>query len=242
MAEFSRVDVKEIKSDIPRSNFAESDIDRLADLILSCGGVLRPLIVKQVDIDNFVLIDGFLEYYGAVRAREKDPRRGELVNAFVVSPKDDLDIVQQQIAALSGTQAPTPPTTQLTTPHIPQSQEGASAWISSFETRLSETREEAFQSDRNLEIRVSQIEKRLAEKRQDDLLTFINHAEKLDLISKLSALNGSNQTKAEAIYDARSQKENGQFNGYQDLQKSTERLGSDGLLGLIDNWHRIYDH
>ncbi len=166
MMEFARVDVKEIKSYVPRSKFSEGDIERLADLILQCGGIFRPLIVKQVDIDHFILLDGFLEYYSAVRAREKEPRQGELVNTFVVPPKDDIEIVQQQIEILRG--KPTvatsvngsmPPTT--VSPH----QEVSSSWITSFETRLSEIREELFQAHRTLDSRVSQVEKRLEEKR-----------------------------------------------------------------------------
>ncbi|ETX02383.1 MAG: hypothetical protein ETSY1_03760 [Candidatus Entotheonella factor] len=245
MAEFARVDVKEIESHVPRSNFSEDEIERLADLILQCGGILRPLIVKQEDIDKFILLDGFREYYSAVRAREKNPRHGELVNSFVIAPKDDIEIVHQQITLLRGGQpevisvATIPSsssTMQCTTSKHPDI---SSTWISSFETRLSDTREESFQANRELEIRVSKLEKRLEAKQHHDLLEFINSADKLGLINKLISLNGTTSNKLEAIYEARLQKENGQFIGYQDLEKSTKNLGASGLLSLIDNWRRI---
>lgn len=76
MTEFARLDIKEIKASIPRANFTEAKIEQAADLILASGGVVRPLVVKQTDIDSYELIDGALEYFAAVRAGERSaPRR-----------------------------------------------------------------------------------------------------------------------------------------------------------------------
>ena len=88
---FGRADVSKITSDVPRSEFSEAKIEQLADLILQGGGVIRPLVLRQTGIDNYTVLDGHLEYYAAVRAREKDARRGEMVNAFIISKKDEDD-------------------------------------------------------------------------------------------------------------------------------------------------------
>ena len=88
MTEFAKVDLKEINSDVSRSSFSEQEIEQLADSILKNDSLLRPLIVKQTGIESFIVLDGHLEFYAAVRAREKNPRQAEMVNSFVISPKD----------------------------------------------------------------------------------------------------------------------------------------------------------
>ena len=89
MMDFGKVDLKEIKSDAPRSKFSEEQIEVLANAILENGGLIRPLILKQSDIDSYSVIDGHLEYYASVRVREKDARKGEMVNAFVIKPQQE---------------------------------------------------------------------------------------------------------------------------------------------------------
>ncbi|TFI52277.1 chromosome partitioning protein ParB [Mastigocladus laminosus UU774] len=99
MIDFYLVDVRNITSDIPRSNFSESDLENLADMILESGGIIRPLILKPTGLETYSVVDGHLEYYGAVRAREKNPRKGEMVNSLVTSPKIE-DLVLQQVRFL----------------------------------------------------------------------------------------------------------------------------------------------
>ncbi|MBD2594853.1 chromosome partitioning protein ParB [Nostoc spongiaeforme FACHB-130] len=98
MMKFYLVDVKDINSNIPRSNFSEADLDNLAEIILESGGIIRPLVLKPTDAENYTVIDGHFEYYAAVKAKEKNPRKGEMVNAFVISPKNE-DILLKQVAA-----------------------------------------------------------------------------------------------------------------------------------------------
>jgi hypothetical protein len=57
--------------------------------------------LKATGVETYTVIDGHFEYYAAVRAREKEPRKGEMVNAFVISPKEE-DIVVKQASAIRG--------------------------------------------------------------------------------------------------------------------------------------------
>lgn len=229
--DFAKIDVKEIESDVPRSNFSEQEIDQLADLILEGSGVLRPLILKQSGIDSFDVLDGHLEYYASVRAREKQPQQGEMVSAFVISSKEEA-VIQKQIQLLrkSESSTETPPSKTL------KENGESSNWISSFETRLSEIREVLFQTKREHEYRFDQIEKHFGEKQQSDLLDALNTLEKQDLITQLSRC-GLAKAKAEAIYNARSEQK---FDSYQDVVKRTKGLGAGGILSLIDGWMRIH--
>jgi ParB-like nuclease domain len=83
------VDVKNISSTVPISKFAESELDRLADTILAVDGLLRPLIIKEVEPEKYIVIEGHREYYAALKAKEKDLNKAEMVNAFVI--KDQLE-------------------------------------------------------------------------------------------------------------------------------------------------------
>ncbi|MCZ0904856.1 ParB N-terminal domain-containing protein, partial [Microcoleus sp. HI-ES] len=66
----SLVAVKRITSAVPRSNFAEPDLEKLARLILESGGLINPIIVRRNGMDAYEIVDGDFEYYAAVRAKE----------------------------------------------------------------------------------------------------------------------------------------------------------------------------
>lgn len=229
MVEFGRVDVKEVTSDVPRAKFSEERIQQLADSILESGGVVRPLVLKQLGIDRYALLDGHLEYYASVRAREIDPRRGEMVNAFIIASKEDEKGVIEQIQILGKTANPLPP----------EEINSLSHWITSFEQRLSELRETSFQNQRDYDYRLRQIEAMVGTKDRGDLLNALNTLEEQELVAELLKC-GIESKKVEAIYAARQKKENHRFSSYQDLIKSTKGLGEKGFVRLLDYWKRIH--
>ena len=234
MTEFAKVDLKEIKSDVSRSTFSEQDIEQLADSILKNDSLLRPLILKQTGIENFVVLDGHLEFYAAVRAREKNPRQAEMVNSFVISPKDE-STVNEQINFLRKSDKP------IINP-LPKSEniDGISNWITSFENRLTEMREVIFQNNQSNESRFNQLEKNLVEKSKENLLDVINTLKKEDIIQQLSRRYGLDKKKAEAIYEAREQKKDKKFESYSDVVKSTKGLGEKSFISLIDTWENLH--
>jgi ParB-like nuclease domain len=89
------VDIKDISSDLPRSNFVESDLEQLANLILATDGLIRPLIIKESGAEKYTVIEGHREYYAALKAKEKDSRKAEMVNAFVINPKIQPSAIEQ---------------------------------------------------------------------------------------------------------------------------------------------------
>lgn len=238
MADFAKIDVKEIECNVSRSSFSEDDIEALSDLILSSDGMFRPLILKQVGVEKYVVIEGQLEYFAAVRAREKNPRKGEMVNAFLVTSSDEA-VIQNQIELLNSTYRKTSDSrAEESSQHGNRGDGKNSEWISSFEKRLGEVREELFQVKRDHEYRFTRLEKDLDESSKLDLLELINTLDSSDLVSELSRY-GVTKGKVEAIHNARSSKERGKFDSYQDVVKSTKGLGAEGVLNLIDAWERI---
>ena len=232
MTEFATVDVKCITSDVSRSSFSEQEIDQLADSILKNDSLLRPLILKQTGIESFIVLDGHLEFYAAVRAREKNPRQAEMVNSFVISPKDE-STVNEQINFLRKSDKP------IIEP-LPKSEniDGVSNWITSFENRLSEMREVIFQNNQTNESRFKQLET-IIQKPKENLLDMINTLKKEDLIQQLSRY-GLPKKKVEAIYDAREQRKEKKFEGYSDVVKSTKGLGADSFISFIDAWENLH--
>ena len=52
MINFSYIDVSSIHADVPRSEFSEAEIAHLADIILECGGILKPIFLQQMDLES----------------------------------------------------------------------------------------------------------------------------------------------------------------------------------------------
>jgi ParB-like chromosome segregation protein Spo0J len=89
------IDVANISSDLPRSSFSETEIERLADSILASDGLLRPLILKESSVEKYTVMEGHREYYAAVRAKEKDVKKAEMVNAFVINAQMQRSTIDQ---------------------------------------------------------------------------------------------------------------------------------------------------
>jgi len=104
---FFLVDVKSITPSKPVEQFDKAEVEKLADSILECNGLIKPLVLKPAGPESYVVVQGDMEFHAAVRAREKDPRKGEMVNALVISPKAE-ETVLEQIQKLQGTATPSP--------------------------------------------------------------------------------------------------------------------------------------
>ena len=106
--DFFLVDVKSITASVPFEQIDKAQVEKLADSILECNGLLKPLVLKPTGPESYVVINGNKEYYAALKAREKDPRKGEMVNAFVIAPKAEGAISKQLEALENPDQTPSP--------------------------------------------------------------------------------------------------------------------------------------
>ncbi len=110
---FHLVDIKDIESDVDRSSFDEESLQELADSILATGCLLKPIVLKQISLMKFKVLDGHFEYHAAVSANKKDTQRilSGMVTAFVL--KNSVlkleDAVKQQTNLLNNraTERPT---------------------------------------------------------------------------------------------------------------------------------------
>jgi len=232
MITFSLVDVKSITSNVPRSNFTEADLDNLADMILESGGLIKPLLVKVTGAESYTVVDGHLEYYAAVRAKEKNARQGEMVNAFVISTKIE-DIVAKQAAALRGV---TSPEKQVKTSSETTTLESR---LTNIELRLekqnNESRVEWTREIQKLENRLKEIETNIPQRIK--ALEALNNLSQDQLAIELQRSRiPSAQKIAQAIADSRQNKPQQKFDDYRDVVKSVKGLGDKTLLSIIDSW------
>lgn len=93
------VAVKKINSAVPRSNFSESELNRAAQLILKAEGIINPLVIRRTSLESYEVVDGDFEYHVAARAREIDPRKGEMIGAFIIDSENE-EVLLEQIKAL----------------------------------------------------------------------------------------------------------------------------------------------
>jgi ParB family chromosome partitioning protein len=95
----SLVAVKKITSTVPRDNFADRDLEKVAQLILELGGLINPIILRRNGMDAYEIVDGDFEYYAAAKAREINPQKGETIGAFILEPENE-ELLLEQVQAL----------------------------------------------------------------------------------------------------------------------------------------------
>lgn len=95
----SLVAVKKITSGRDRSAFPDEQINEIARLILRVEGVINPLILRRTGLDAYEVVDGDLEYYASVKAREIDPLKGEFLSAFILD-SDNEESLKKQVQML----------------------------------------------------------------------------------------------------------------------------------------------
>ncbi|MEH1822048.1 MAG: chromosome partitioning protein ParB [Nostoc sp.] len=198
MINFSLVDVKSIASNEPRSNFAEADLETLADIIIETGGIIRPLVVKVIGVDSYTVVDGHFEYYAAVRAREKNPRQGEMVNAVVIAPKLE-DLVVKQVASLKGIDSSTKQVTSQ--PETTKLEPRLANLELRFEKQFNEFKSEFLQERQRTDSKFKQLENLIPQKsEQSNPLSLLNSLDKDDLSIKLQRSQGGRIMSIRLLY------------------------------------------
>jgi ParB family chromosome partitioning protein len=98
----SLVAVKKITSRTAYSEFDREQIELLAQQILMAEGLISPLIISRTDFQSYAVVDGHFEYHAAVRAREIDPRKGEMISAYIIESENDVvgEAIAEQIKLL----------------------------------------------------------------------------------------------------------------------------------------------
>jgi hypothetical protein len=241
--DFYLVDVKSISSDIPRSNFNEDDLEKLADIILESDGIIKPVILKQTGVEEYSVVDGHFEYYVAVRAREKNSRKGEMVNSFIISPKVE-DLVLKQIKFLKTIENSQSEINSL--PQKAKSQPLANNQLSALEKQMSDLRIELSQEIQRLYSVVNQPKSQ----NQPERLTILEAFNKLnvrDLVFRLKTVNYS-EKKAIEIAEKLEKERNVPFTSLSSIiervklksgKRETKAISEKKMLQIVDTWSQL---
>jgi len=92
----SIVQLEKIHCDKPRRDFSETTLETAARLILASGGIITPLILRRIKDDFFELVNGYFEYYAAVKACELEPIKGDSIDAYVIEANNQ-SIMEAQV-------------------------------------------------------------------------------------------------------------------------------------------------
>jgi hypothetical protein len=76
------------------SQFNSSQIENLANLFLQAGDTVRPILLRKISPISFQILEGYFEYYAAMKAQEID-EQFTAIRAYVVPPNLESTILAQ---------------------------------------------------------------------------------------------------------------------------------------------------
>ncbi|MEA5570555.1 chromosome partitioning protein ParB [Calothrix sp. UHCC 0171] len=244
MTNFLMIDVSSINSNISRSSFQEEDLATLADMILESGGLLKPLVLRKIGFEKYEVVDGHFEYYAAVKAREKNPSEGEMVNAFVIVPEEE-DLALNQLSVLKQVDF-SEQTLQTPDRNSNFQQISTNYELSSLEKQVSELRIELMQERQNLYDSIQSLQNKAP--RNITPLEVFNTLTVLDLVFRLRT-GGFNDKKAVQIAEIIEKERNKkQFESLSDVitrvkiktgKRLLKGISADKMVQIVDTWSRV---
>lgn len=95
------IDLDDLLCRFPRSNYSETLIEQLGVSISAVGGLLRPLIVQTVRVEEFEhsvyeVVDGAIYYYAAMHANENFILLNR-VPCWVLAVPENLEAALEQL-------------------------------------------------------------------------------------------------------------------------------------------------
>ena len=242
MSEYYLVDVKSITSKAPRSKFNVDEIETLAQSILTAGGLLSPLLIKETGVDSYEILAGDREYYAAVRAREIEPRsvETETVNAFIVPNDLEKEAVKQFESLHKIQPTPLPIVSPNTT--LPTSTAIAEKRLTNLESRLDgalRNIEQIHQRDvQRLEKDLAIIQQQIPQKVKP--LEVFNTANTRELLQEMSKAGIRGKTAEKLIKEIEKTRNKASFTSFTDVVNRVEGLANKRMLTILDALGGMY--
>lgn len=237
----SLVAVKKITSKVPRSEFLDSELELAAHLILEAEGVINPIVVCRKSINSYEVIAGDFEYYAAAKAREINPRKGEMIGAFIVDDQKEK-VLKEQIKLLRK------PSNHLAEAKSDDSasQEYETILKNTLESRLAKT--EFWLEDRfgKLEDELKEIKNNSLEKME--LLDAFNRLSRSELIFRLKNAGLTDKIATQIATTVVRERSNKEFESLSDVvarikitsgRRQIKVISAEKMLALIDSWSKL---
>lgn len=246
----SLVAVKKINSYIPRSNFSNDKLEQVAQLILKAEGVINPLVLHRTSLESYEVVDGHFEYYAAARAREIDPRKGEMIGAFILEEENE-GVIQEQIKILRKQKKDVDEKENIGSFSIENSITNIELRI---ETLIQEFKSEQLSNRQKLEEEFKNIQNQISNGRSHQIsdrmspLDVFNDLNVTDLTSNLKSAGFADKKANQIAEIIECERKNGKFNSLIDVvervkikhgQRQNKCISSDKMVDIIDRWSRI---
>lgn len=227
------VSVKRITSSVERSHFSENEIEQAAQAILHAEGIINPIILEKKSLESYTVFSGDFEYYTAVRAREIDPRKGEMISAFIIEDdKEDAIKTQIEIFRKPHQNAVTIPTTTEKSDQKLLNMESRLNNIEvRFERQIKEVQDNYKSEVETLNKQLTEIKERLPE--PIDCLKALNTLTLPMLVSHLSRISIKTSI-LETLINER--EKNGGFKSCSDVVSRVKGLGDKTMIKIIDHF------
>ncbi|WP_107668023.1 hypothetical protein [Cyanothece sp. BG0011] len=227
------VSVKRITSSVERSHFSENEIEQAAQAILHAEGIINPIILEKTNLESYQVICGDFEYYTAVRAREIDPRKGEMISAFIIEDdKEDAIKTQIEIFRKSPQILPPIPTVNDNSDQKLLNMESRLNNIEArFERQLKEVQDTSKSEIEKLNKQLTEIKERLP--KPIDCLEALNTSSLSTLTSHLRSISIKTSI-LETLINER--EKNGEFKSCGDVVSRVKGLGDKTMIKIIDQF------
>lgn len=227
------VSVKRINSSVERSQFNENEIEKSAQAILDAEGIINPIILEKTSLESYEVVCGYFEYYAAVRAREIDPRKGEMISSFIIE-EDKEEAIKKQIEIFresNQTLPNTPTVTDDSEQKLLNMESRLTNIEARFERQLTEVQNKYKNEIETLNKELTEIKQRLPE--PIDCLKALNTLSLPILVSHLSR-SGINKSILEKLISER--EKNGEFKSCSDVVSRVKGLGDKTMIKIIDQF------
>ena len=236
----SLVAVRKITSTVPLSSFADDELEQAARLILEVEGIINPVVVRRTSRESYEVVDGHFEYYAAARAREIDPRKGEMIGAFVIDSENE-QIIQEQVKLLRKQKPVAPGNGNYGSDGIEARLINMESRFTNIDSRLtnlesrlenrsSELKAEQRHEIQNMNHRLKELEDRIPQPIAP--LDALNTLSLSDLTSKLS-FAGVNSKIIEKIVNER---DRNKFKSFSNVIERVKGLGDKTMVKIIDSF------
>ena len=239
----SLVAVKKITSTVPRSSFRDDDLEKAAQLILQAEGVINPIILQRTSLKSYEVIEGDFEYYAAARAREIDPRTGEMIGAFIIEEENE-EVIKKQVELLRKSKVVS--VVEPTNPDSNALELRLTNLESRIENRISELKNQQATDRQKLENELTELKNQIPKKLEP--LDIFNNLSLPELAFRLRSA-GLSEKKAAQIAESVAKERNKQkFNSLSDIvarvkikqgKRQIKGISSEKMLEIISNWSQF---
>ncbi|RCJ24959.1 hypothetical protein A6S26_17290 [Nostoc sp. ATCC 43529] len=236
----SLVAVKKITSSKLRSIFADNELEQAARLILDSEGVINPIVVRRTSLQSYEVVDGDFEYHAAVRAREIDPRKGEMIGVFIIESENE-ETLTKQVELFRKPKVFIPN-------NVPRSSDGIESRLINMESRSSNTESRLTNLESRFENRTIELqtELRLEIKNINDKLKEIEYRipkpiEPLEALNTLSISELTSKLRRvginiKIIEKIINERDNEKFKSFSNVVDRIKGLGDKTMLKIIDSF------